>query len=97
MQHSECFWTYVLQQLLQVFLELVEVPGGDEALSAFLQAVSGQLYQLMVDEAQDPVGQRADFIGGRGEEQLSQTLLHLSRRLRGGGRAIKGGDKDESQ
>lgn len=75
-----------MQQLLQVLLELVEVAGGDEPLPALLQAISGQLRQLMVDEAQDPVGQWADLIGGRGGEQLGQTLLHLSRRLRGGRR-----------
>lgn len=94
-----CGSTYILQQLLQVLLELVEVAGGDEALPAFLQAVSGQLYQLMVDEAQDPVGQRANLLRGRGGEQLSQALLHLSRRLRGRGeegRQLEGGDEDES-
>lgn len=93
-----------MQQLLQALLELVEVAGGDEALSALLQTVSGQLYQLMVDEAQDPVGQRANLLRGRGGEQLSQALLHLSRRLRGEGREegrrrgrqLERGDKDES-
>lgn len=75
--------TYVLQQLLQILLELVEVAGGDEVLSAFLQAVSGQLYQLVVNEAQDPISQRADLFRGRRGEQFGQTLLHLSRRLGG--------------
>lgn len=78
--------TYVLQQLLQVLLQLVEVARRDEALAALLQAVSGQLYQLMVDEAEDPIGQRAHLVRRRGGEQLGQTLLHLSRGLRGGGR-----------
>ncbi|TNN74725.1 hypothetical protein EYF80_015043 [Liparis tanakae] len=64
-----------------VLLELVEVARGDEALPAFHQAVSGQLYQLVVNEAQDPVGQRADLVRGRGAEELRQTLLHLSRCL----------------
>lgn len=85
-----------MQQLLQVLLELVEVAGGDEALAALLQAVSGQLYQLVVDEAQDPVGQRADLVRGRGGEQLSQTLLHLSRGLKGGEEGRRGGGKGES-
>lgn len=76
--------TYILQQLLQVLLELVEVAGRDEVLPAFLQAVSGQLDQLVVDEAQDAVGQGADLIRRRGGKQFRQTLLHLSRGLRGG-------------
>lgn len=83
--------THILQQLLQVLLQLVEVSGRDEVLSAFDQAVPGQLYQLMVDEAQGPVGQRADLIRRRGGQQLGQTLLHLSRSL-GEGRKERVGD-----
>lgn len=81
-----------MPQLLQLLLELVEVAGGDEALPALLQAVSGQLHQLMVDEAQDPVGQRQDPVwAGRGQ-QLSQALLHLRRGLR---EDIRGGVTEE--
>lgn len=78
--------TYVLQKLLQVLLQLIEVARRDEALAALLQAVPGQLYQLMVDEAEDPIGQWAHLVRRRGGEKLGQTLLHLSRGLRGGGR-----------
>lgn len=78
--------TYVLQKLLQVLLQLIEVARRDEALAALLQAVPGQLYQLMVDEAEDPIGQWAHLVWRRGGEKLGQTLLHLSRGLRGGGR-----------
>lgn len=73
--------TYVVQELLQALLELVEVAGGDEALAALLQTVPGQLHQLMVNEAQDAVGQRARPLRVRGGQQLGQTLLHLSRCL----------------
>ncbi|TNN58613.1 hypothetical protein EYF80_031233 [Liparis tanakae] len=37
---------------------LEEVDGGDEALAGFVQAVSGQLSYLVVNEAEDAVGQR---------------------------------------
>ena len=87
-----CGSTYILQQLLQALLELVEVAGGDEALPAFLQAVSGQLYQLMVDEAQDPVGQRANLLRGRGGEQLSQARRGWGGRGRGGGEEGRRGE-----
>lgn len=50
--------THVMQQLLQVLLQLAEVDGGDEAFAGLGQAVPGQLGHLVVDEAEDPVGQR---------------------------------------
>lgn len=73
--------THIVQQLLQALLELVEVAGCDEALAALLQTVSGQFDQLMVDEAQDAVGQRTHLLQVGGGHQLRQTLLHLSRSL----------------
>lgn len=40
-----------MKQLLQILLQLKEVDGGDETLAGFGQAVSGQLSDLVVDEA----------------------------------------------
>lgn len=78
--------THVVQQLLQVLLQLAEVDGGDEAFARLGQAVSGQLGHLVVDEAEDPVGQRQDALGRVAVDELRQPLLHLSGGL-GGSRA----------
>lgn len=50
--------TDIIEELLQVLLQLKEVDGGDEALASFGQAVPGQLGYLVVNEAEDAVGQR---------------------------------------
>lgn len=50
--------THIVQQFVEVLLQLVEVDRGDEVISGFVQAVSGQLDDLVVDEAQDPISQR---------------------------------------
>ncbi len=71
-----------MQQLLQVFLQLVEVDGGDDAFMRFGQAVSGQLCDLVVDEAEDPVSQRQHVLRRVRLDELSQALLHLSRGLK---------------
>lgn len=67
-----------MQQLLQVLLQLAEVDGGDEAFTGFGQAVPGQLGHLVVDEAEDPVGQRQDALWRVAVDELGQPLLHLS-------------------
>ena len=72
---------HVVQKLLQVLLELAEVHGGDEALAGLGQAVPGQLGDLVVDEAEDPVGQRQHALWGVAVDELRQTLLHLGRGL----------------
>lgn len=54
--------THIVQQLLQVLLQLTEVDGGDEAFAGLGQAVPGQLSHLVVDEAEDAVGQRQDAL-----------------------------------
>lgn len=67
-----------MQEFLQVLLQLVEVDGGDEAFARFGQAVSGQLCNLVVDEAEDPVGQRQHVLRRVRLDEITQTLLHLS-------------------
>ena len=62
--------THVIEQLLQVLLQLKEVDSSDEALASFGQAVPGQLCYLMVDEADDPVGQRQHALRGEGIDEL---------------------------
>lgn len=44
-----------MKKLLQVLLQLKEVDGGNEALAGFGQAVSGQLSNLVVNEAEDSI------------------------------------------
>lgn len=82
---SSRFTIYLVKQLLQVLLQLKEVDGGDEALAGFGQAVPGQLGDLVVDEAEDAVGQRQHVLGGVRLDELGQLLLHLRRGLEGGG------------
>lgn len=70
-----------MQQLLQVLLQLAEVHAGYQALARFGQAVPGQLGDLVVDEAEDPVGQGEDVLRGVVLDELGQPLLHLRRGL----------------
>lgn len=72
-----------MQEFLQVLLQLVEVDGGDESLAGFGQAVPGQLGDLVVDEAQDAIGQRVHVLRRVGLDEVRQALLHLSRGLQG--------------
>lgn len=67
-----------MQQFLQVLLQLTEVDAGDEAFARFGQAVPGQLSYLVVDEAEDPIGQRQNTLWGVALDELCQPLLHLS-------------------
>ncbi|KAF3846850.1 hypothetical protein F7725_003928 [Dissostichus mawsoni] len=64
-------------KLVQVLLQLEEVDGGDEAVVGFGQAVSGQLGYLMVDEAEDPVGQRKNVFRRELLDEVAQLPLHL--------------------
>lgn len=82
--------THVLQQLLQVFLQFVEVDGGNEAVAGLGQAVSSQLDDLVVDEAENAVGQRQHAVRFVGAGEVAQLLFHLRGGLREGGR--QGGD-----
>lgn len=79
---SARFSTHVIKQLLQVLLELEEVDSGDEALARLGQAVTGQLHDLVVDEAEHAVSQGQHALGGVGMDEVSQTLLHLRRGLK---------------
>lgn len=59
-----------MKQLLQVLLQFKEVDRSDEALAWFGQAVSGQLGDLVMDEAEDPVGQRKNALRWEGVGEL---------------------------
>lgn len=69
--------THIVQQLLQVLLQLAEVHAGNEAFPRFGQAVPGQLSYLVVDKAEDPIGQRENILWGVVLDELCQPLLHL--------------------
>lgn len=75
------FLTHILKQLLQILLQFKEVDGGDEALIGFGQAVSGQLGYLVVNEAEDSIGQRKDVFRRESLDELGQLPFHLSRGL----------------
>lgn len=81
---KQCFFitrAHIVQELLQVLLQLIEVDGGDEAFARFGQAVSGQLGELVVNEAEDPVGERQHVLGRVSLDEISQAFLHLCRGL----------------
>ncbi len=71
------FLTHIMKKLLQVLLQLKEVDRGDEALTGFGQAVSGQLHYLMVDEAEDSISQWKHVLRRKSLDELSQPVLHL--------------------
>lgn len=73
--------THIVQQLLQVLLQLAEVHAGNQAFPRFGQAVPGQLSYLVVDKAEDPIGQRQNVLWGVVLDELCQPLLHLRRCL----------------
>lgn len=79
--HKSYVVTHVMQQLLQVLLQLAEVDAGNETLPWLGQAVSGQLRYLVVDEAQDPVGEWQHALWGIALDEHCQPLLHLSSSL----------------
>ncbi len=81
MRSQVWWWTHVIQKFLQVLLQLKEVDGRDETLLRFGQAVSGQLDDLVVDKAQDPVGQRQNALGTIWVHEITQPALHLRRGL----------------
>ena len=78
--------THVLQQLLQVFLQFVEVYGGDEAVAGLGQAVPGQLDDLVVNEAEHAISQRQHAVRFVGAGEVAQLLFHLRGGLRKGRR-----------
>ena len=74
---------YLVMQFLQLLLQLGEVARGDEGLLRLVQAVSDQLGQLVLDEAQHPVPQREGAVRGAEGDDVQQALLHLRCGLEG--------------
>ena len=71
-------FTYINEQALHVFGELVEVRGGDHLVLGLLQAVARQLNDLVVDEARRAV--RLQVLTLQllvAVDELLQSLLHL--------------------
>lgn len=66
-----------MQQLLQLLLQLHEVPGGDQAILGLVQAISGKLYQLVLNKAQHTVGQGQGGVRGTLRYDVKQLTLHL--------------------
>lgn len=66
-----------MKKLFQVLLQLKEVDRSDEALASFGQAVSGQLSYLVVNEAEDSIGQWKNVFRREGLDELGQPPLHL--------------------
>lgn len=73
--------TYLLEELLEFVGELTKVAGGDEAAAGLLQAVTRQLDDLVVGEAEDAIGQWQHALRGVGADDLPDPLLHLGRGL----------------
>lgn len=73
----------LLDQPLQLVGELAEVAGGDESEAALLQAVAGQLDDLVVGKAEHAVRQREDALRGAAADHVLDPFLHLSRGLAG--------------
>lgn len=66
-----------MNQLIQILLQLKEVDRCDEALAGFGQAVSGQLCDLVMDEAEDSVSQRKNIFRRVSLDEFGQPLFHL--------------------
>lgn len=75
---------YLLKEPFQFVCELTEVSWGNEAKAGLFQAVSGQLNDLVVCEAEDAISQRQDILRGVALDDLLDVLLHLSCGLKGG-------------
>lgn len=71
------FPTHIMKKLFQVLLQLKEVDRSDEALTSFGQAVPGQLSYLVVNEAEDAIGQRENVFRRERLDELGQPPLHL--------------------
>lgn len=69
--------THLMQQLLQLLLQLHEVPGGDQAILGLVQAISGKLHQLVLNKAQHTVGQGQGGVRGTLRYDVKQLTLHL--------------------
>lgn len=69
--------THLVQQLLQLLLQLHEVPGGDQAILGLVQAVSGKFHQLVLNKAQHTVGQGQGGVRGTLRYDVKQLTLHL--------------------
>lgn len=69
--------THIIKKLFQVLLQLKEVDRSDEALTSFGQAVSGQFSYLVVNEAEDAIGQRKNVFRRERLDELGQPPLHL--------------------
>lgn len=76
-RHHQRGTTHIVQQLLQVLLQLAEVHAGNQTFPRFGQAVPGQLSYLVVDKAEDPIGQWENVLWGVVLDELCQPLLHL--------------------
>lgn len=72
---------YLVQQLLQFLLKLHKVPGGDQALLGLVQAVSGELHQLVLNESQHAISQGQGRVWGTLCDDVEQSTLHLGCRL----------------
>lgn len=75
---------YLLKEPFQFICELTEVSWGNETKTGLFQAVSGQLNDLVVGEAEDAISQRQDVLRGVALNDLLDALLHLSCGLKGG-------------
>lgn len=73
-----------MKQLLQLLLQLSEVSGCNQACPGLVQTVSHQLDQLVLDEAQHPVGQREGAVWRAVGDNFKQAFLHLGCGLQGG-------------
>lgn len=72
---------HLVQKLLQFLLQLHEVPGGDQAVLGLVQAVSGQLHQLVLNKTQHTIGEGQSGVRGTLRYDVEQLTLHLGRRL----------------
>lgn len=75
--------THISEHLLKLLLQLHEVAGGDESSLGLGQAVTGQLDDLVVDEAQHPVCQRQSAARREVCDGVLQTFFHLGGGLQG--------------
>lgn len=87
-----------MQQLLQFLLQLHEVTGGDQAILGLVQAVSGELHQLVLNKSQHTVSQGQSSVWGTLGYDFQQLTLHLGRRLgnKEDGYSYKAGDTSEN-
>lgn len=69
--------THLMQKLLQFLLQLHKVPGGDQGFLGLVQAVSGELQQLVLNESQHTIRQGQSRAWGTLCDDVQQPTLHL--------------------